>query len=141
MSCFSTTTGAGIHVFNGLQRGSFPNNGLVVADETDQRFKIRAFCRSDSTRSNVGELIGPEGHSIHTTDPFDIDQSQPGELRIIVFSSATLTERHHGIYTCRMPLENGVVKEINIGFYSGFTSKPYLYVSLAVQAFSFNLTP
>ena len=74
--------------------------------------------------SNVGELIGPEGNSIHTADPFEITRPQPGELQIIVFSNTTLTKRHEGIYTCHMPLANGVVKEINIGIYPfGFISK------------------
>ena len=124
MSYLFKTAGAGIHIFDGLPRGSVPNNGLVVGDDSNSRFRIRAFCRSDSMMNNVGKLIGPEGNNIRTSDPFDNSNPQPGELVAIVFSNTTLTHRHQGVYTCRIPLASSVVNEINIGIYpSGFRSK------------------
>ena len=119
--------GAGIHVFNGVPKGSFPNNSLVSVNATDTQFRLRLFCRSDSVRDNVGKLIGLDGNPIdsHSNSFFNISHPQPGELSVVNKSSFTdLPAGEQGVYTCRIPLQSEEMKEINIGIYpSGFTSE------------------
>ena len=117
--------GAGIHVFNGIAPiGSQPNNGLVrpiVSTSTDPLTRrLRFFCRSDSTMRNVGELIGLEGTAITTNDVFEIitNPSNGGELQVENFIlNDDVTSNEQGVYTCRIPLQSGEIREINIGIY------------------------
>ena len=70
---------------------------------------------------NVGELIGPGGTAITSSesDVFEISTgSNGGELEVVNFVTArVLTSSEQGVYTCRIPLQSGVMKEINIGIY------------------------
>ena len=119
---------AGIHIFRGSPRGNLPlNDGLVVSDDpagNDYRFRI--FCRSDSMSRNVGEFIGLDGNVLSSNSIFDIANLLPGEVRVEnrVGSQSSLTASQEGIYTCRIPLQNGEIREINMGLYSsGFNSE------------------
>ena len=118
--------GAGIHVFNGLSPlGSQPNNSLVRPIDTTStnpgRRRLRFHCRSNSTMRNVGELIGPGGIAINSSesDVFEISTDRNGgELEVAnLVSSDDVTSTEQGVYTCRIPLQSGVMKEINIGIY------------------------
>ena len=76
---------------------------------------------------SVGEFIGLDGTTaLRSNDIFAISQSQPGELIVentVGFQNA-LTTRQQGVYTCRIPLQSGIVREVNVGVYpSGFNSK------------------
>ena len=119
--------GAGIHVFNGVPNGSFPNNSLVSVNAMHAQFRLRLFCRSDSMRESVGELIGLDGNLTDSQNNsfLDISHPQPGELRVVNKTSSTvLPAGEQGVYTCCIPLQSGEIKEINIGIYpSGFTSE------------------
>ena len=124
---------AGVHIFRGSPRGNFPsNNGLVVSDDpagNDYRFRI--FCRSDSESRNVGQFIGLDGTTSLTSNSFFfIANPQPGEIFVqnTVGSQSALTASQQGVYTCRIPLQNGVIKEFNVGVYpSGFDSELLIY--------------
>ena len=114
--------GAGIHVFNGIAPiGSQPNNGLVrpiVPAEGTRR--LHFFCRSDSTMRNLGEVIGLEGTAITSTPVFEIitNSGNGGELQVTnSIESSDVTSSEQGVYTCRIPLQSGVITEINIGIY------------------------
>ena len=73
--------------------------------------------------ANVGYLIGLNEENITTDNHFTIDNPQPGELEVIN-GTQNLTTSEQGVYTCRIPLRNGTIKEINIGVYpNGFKSK------------------
>ena len=117
--------GVGIHVFNGeLPIGSQPNNGLVRPNVTSSAYpvvrRLRFFCRSDSMMRNVGELIGLVGTAITTTDVFEITTNgrNGGEIEVANFvTSNDVTSSEQGVYTCRIPLQSGVMREINIGIY------------------------
>ena len=133
--------GAGIHVFNGASTGdlevpgSLPDNGIVISLGTARpEFYFHFFCRSDSMMNNVGVLIGPDGTTVTTDDVFKITQHQPGELRIEnTFSQNILTAGDQGVYTCRIPLQSGEMRDINVGVYpSEFNSKYVEKVSYAV---------
>ena len=125
--------GAGIHVFRDfLTRTiygprSLPNNGLVISLNTPSKdaYFIWIFCRSDSMIDNVGMLIGLNGIAITTNGSLGIAHPQPGELTVENRpSQSSLTARDQGVYTCRIPLQSGELRDINIGIYpSGFTSK------------------
>ena len=85
---------------------------------------MRFICRSDSTLPNVGELIGLGGAAITSNNFFNISNSNRGEVNVenVVGSQSNLTVSEQGVYTCRIPLESGEMREINIGIYPfGFT--------------------
>ncbi len=124
-----TSTGAGIHVFRGNStgdRGSLSNNGIIIANNTDPQYRFRFACRSDSMKENVGTLIGLDGTNVTTGGVFEITNPQVGELRVegISMKQSNLTASDQGVYTCRIPLQNGEMTDINVGIYpSGFSSK------------------
>ena len=128
---------AGIQVFRGSPRGNFPpDNGLVISDNpSGNGFRFRIFCRSDSMFENVGQFIGLDGNSALTSNSFfAIDRPQPGELVIQnrVGTHIALPSNQQGVYTCRIPLQDGEIRIFNIGLYpSGFNSE--LLVSHALQ--------
>ena len=68
---------------------------------------------------NVGELIGVDGTTVTNNSFFHIDNPLPGELTVTnVFDLQTaLPASEQGVYTCRIPLESGEQREINIGIY------------------------
>ena len=122
-------TGAGIHVFNGdpyKQGTSLPNNGLTISLNENHGCRFCFFCRSNSMEENVGELIGLDGRTVVTTNSyFNIDNPQPGELAVnnTANLNTPLPASEQGVYTCRIPLESGEQREINIGLYpNGFNS-------------------
>ena len=123
---------AGVHVFKGSPRGNLPNNSLVVYDNIESGFRSRVYCRSDSMSANVGEFIGLDGTTALTSNTFfAIAHPQPGEITIenIVGSQSALTASQQGVYSCRIPLQSGVMRVINIGMYpSGFSSELLLNV-------------
>ena len=77
---------------------------------------------------NVGMLIGLDGRTAVTTNSyFKINNSypQPGQLSVHnTFNHETpFPASEQGVYTCRIPLESGEQREINIGLYPiGFNS-------------------
>ena len=127
--CFhSTFQGAGIHVFRGaIFTGSQPNNGLVVSDDPGSGFRIRFYCRSDSLMFNIGELIGLDGTTFTGNDYLVFEPPEDGgEIRVenVVGSEQPLPASEQGVYTCRIPLQSGEIREINIGVYPiGFNCK------------------
>ena len=121
--------GSGIHIFRGWPRGSLPNNGLVVANDSHMNYSMRFFCRSNSMNTPAGLLIGLNGNDVTVENPLSISHPQPGELQSFVFQNLTFGENHQGVYTCRIPLASGVINDINIGIYpSEFTSKSFVCV-------------
>ena len=123
---FYLYTDAGVHVFTGTPSVSLPDNGLVVSDNPGSGRRLRFFCRSDSMSENVGQLIGLDGTAITSSGFFAIARQQPGELSVdnTVDSQSALTASQQGVYTCRIPLQSGQMREINVGIYrTGFSSK------------------
>ena len=101
------------------------------------QYNFRFTCRSDSMEEDVRTLIGLDGSNVTTSDVFNITNPQPGELLVESrpMNQSDLTASDQGVYTCRIPLQNGTIKNINIGIYpSGFNSKQCvsLYVELWV---------
>ena len=121
-------TGAGIFVFTGSgETGAQPNNGLVISRNPGSGQRFRFFCRSNSLTRGVGELIGLDESPVTAGSTFEFPTPYiGGELRVenIVGTHSLLTASEQGVYTCRIPLEGGEVREINIGVYpSGFSSE------------------
>ena len=113
-------TGAGFYVFIGPNVGSQPNNGLVVSADPESGRRFRFFCRSNSLSRSVGELIGIDGNTFSGNDYLAFETpGNGGELRIenVVNSEEPLPASEQGIYTCRIPLQSGVMVTINIGVY------------------------
>ena len=80
---------------------------------------------------NVGQFIGLDGTTALTSNSFfDIARQIPGELTVqnIVGSQSALIASQQGVYTCRIPLQSGLMREINVGLYpNGFNSKLLSY--------------
>ena len=74
---------------------------------------------------NVGMLIGLNGTAITSGDVFDINHPQPGELIVEnKHPRNALTPDDQGVYTCRIPLQSGEERNINVGIYTiGFISE------------------
>ena len=93
---------------------------------------------------DVGSWIAPSGQDITNSniDPFDVivgDVSNPGYLSILQASGHSLTTSFQGIYTCILPDENGVERQIHVGIYPrGFNSK--LFVVFDILIFSYTLS-
>ena len=114
-----------MQLFRGRPRGNLPNNGLAITDNTDTRFYLHIFCRSDSMSENVGWFIGPNGN-VTSNDFFAIARPQPGEVTLenIVERNSPITASQQGAYTCHIPLESGVIRELSVGIHpSGFNSE------------------
>ena len=75
--------------------------------------------------NNVGMLIGPDGTTVTTGDVFTFIHLRPGELGVEnPLSQNILTAGDQGVYTCRIPLQSGAMRDINVGIYpSEFNSK------------------
>ena len=127
MVCFCLYIGAGIFVFEGANTGTQINNGLVVSADAVSSFRIRFHCRSDSLTLNVGELIGLDGNTFTGNSFLAFEPPEDGgEIRVqnVVGSEQPLPASEQGVYTCRMPLQSGEIRVINIGVYPiGFNSK------------------
>ena len=121
-------TGAGIFVFTGSgETGAQPNNGLVISRNPVIGQRFRFFCRSNSLTRHVGELIGLDESPVTAGSTFEFPTPRNGgELGVenIVGTHSLLPASEQGVYTCRIPLEGGEMREINIGVYpSGFSSE------------------
>ena len=122
-----TSAGAGIHVIRGVSAGSLPNNDMVISLH-DSFYRFLFHCISDSMMSNVGMLIGPNGTAVTAGDVFHIFHSQLGQLGVYnTRNRNALTASDQGVYTCRIPLQSGELRDINVGLYpSGFSSKCFI---------------
>ena len=115
-----------MRVFKGTPIDNLPSNSLVISNNPGSGFRLRIFCRSDSMSENVGQLIGLDGETTSSNNFFAIGRQQPGELSIEnrVGSQNSLATSQQGVYTCRIPLQNGKMREFNFGIYpNGFSSK------------------
>ena len=125
-------TGAGIFVFVGTPpTGAQPNNGLVVSTNPGNGLRFRFFCRSDSVTFNVGQLIGLDGNNVSNSDFFGFGTpGDGGELRVenTVGMQTAVTSSQQGVYTCRIPLQNGEIRDINIGVYPDQFDSEFLFV-------------
>ena len=75
---------------------------------------------------NVGQFIGLNGMVLTSNSFFATARPQPGEVTMenVVGSQSALTASQQGVYTCRIPLQSGEMKEINVGIYpNGFNSE------------------
>ena len=125
------STGAGIHVFQSDERGpkhALTNNSFLIARSNGVRFRF--VCRSNATRTNIGYFIGLRGNRFNGNQFFEVtisENSQPAEVLVSNSAEAgkqAITDGQQGIYSCRIPDDNGVEIEIGIGVYpSGFNSK------------------
>ena len=93
-----------------------------------QTLLLRFYCRSDSTVKNLGELIGPDGTAITSNDVFEISTNRiGGEIEVVNFvGSNDVTSSEQGVYTCRIPLQSGVIREINIGIYPNVFNSEFI---------------
>ena len=98
---------------------------ISIPPGTGQRFRF--VCRSNSLTIGVGELIGLDDSPVIANNFFEFPTPLVGGGLIVentVGSADPLPTSEQGVYTCRMPLEGGGEREINIGIYpTGFNSE------------------
>ena len=133
------STGAGMFVNAGdsVSTGVLPNNGIVIALDLGTATsgnRLVFQCRSGSTNSSVGDIIGLDGNALPidsssggvTTGVLNIRQQSPATVTVRnrVGSEPALTVAEAGVYTCRIPDESGTIVDVNIGVYAtGFNSE------------------
>ncbi len=106
-----------------------PNNSLIV-ESGGYYARIPQFRGlSASNRSNVGQLIDPQGRDITSsyTDPFIVtlgSSFEPGTMRVRCYRS--LQRNEVGIYTYRTPEENGRIIDVNFGLYTSNSSRKFV---------------
>ena len=129
------TTGAGIYVNtgDGASNVVLPNNGIVIARNVGGGDRFIFQCRSGSTGTDVGDIIGLDGNVLlidsseagMTIGGLNIRRSSPATvvIRNRVGTEPDLTAADEGVYTCRIPDETGSDVDVNIGIYrNGFNS-------------------
>ena len=114
--------------------GVLPNNGIVIAQDVTSKDRIRFQCRSESTMTGVGQLVDLDGNSFtieQTSGGFIVQKTGSGsghpgsvQFRNRVSTEPDLTADDEGVYSCRIPDENGNDVDVNIGVYrNGFNSE------------------
>lgn len=118
MLTFYFISGAGIFV-SGV--GTILNNSAIEANSNGQIPQL--LCLSGSNMSVAGAWISPGGMNLVAiqNDPFDIvvgDSNNPGLLLIETpDTNPPFTVTHEGVYTCRIPNENGQNEFVHLGIY------------------------
>ena len=120
--------GAGIYVIVGdhsIQIGALPNNSLIISNDAAETVRFHFVCRSSSSSSNVGELLGLDGSAVSTGSFFAILNVQVGTVDVQNNNGHTaVTAMEQGVYTCHIPDEAGETVDVNIGIYpNGFNSE------------------
>ena len=130
--CYHISTGAGIFVNNGDVTANvvFPNNGIVIARNVGSGDRFIFQCRSGSTGTDIGDIIGLDGNALPidssgagvTTGGLNVRRESPAT--VLVRNPASEPAVDNGVYTCRIPDETGNDVDVNIGVYqNGFNSK------------------
>ena len=118
-------TGTGIYVFEGDPSGptgTLPNNSFVISRPEDSSgFRFRFVCRSNQT--GVGQILGTGGTSLNSSR-FEVSVSQsyqPGEVRVSNRAGEggqqPITNVQQGVYTCKLPDQNGILADLSVGIY------------------------
>ena len=139
-TCHHISTGAGIfvNIADGTTNVVFPNNGIVIARNVDSGNRFNFQCRSGSTETDIGDIIGLDGNALSidssgvTTGGLNVRRASPASVFVRNPSSEPAVDE--GVYTCRIPDETGNDVDVNIGVYqNGFNSKS---VHLPVMLYS-----
>ena len=110
-------TGAEMYVAHSLNySGVIVANNSLVFPSYCYNCKTEFYCYSNSTFSDVGEVIFPDG-SVHHTKPvygteYNVERLEHSGIHIQLRNSQA-----QGIYTCRLPDSSGNVLDISIGLY------------------------
>ena len=123
--------------------GVLPNNGIVIARNVGSGDRFNFQCRSGSTETDIGDIIGLDGNALSidstgagvTTGGLNVRRGSPATVfvRNRAPNEPALTAAEAGVYTCRIPDGSGAV-DVNIGVYqNGFNSKS---VHLPVMLYS-----
>lgn len=112
--------GAQLYSFDPDYTGLLPNNSVIVTDNFGQMPRLQ--CISGSKSPQVGQWIAPSGQdaTFRINDPFDLilgNVNDPGYLEISLHSGRFITFNDQGVYTCRIPDENGIIQCLFVGVY------------------------
>ena len=112
--------GAQMYSFDPDNTGPLANNTIIITDNFGQMPHLQ--CISGSQSPNIGQWIAPSGQdaTYRTSDPFDVvlgGGNDPGYLDISLHSGQFITFNDQGVYTCRIPDENGVPRSVFVGIY------------------------
>ncbi len=112
--------GAGVAIENSGQ--GLPNNSAIVVDGG-----LELSCRSGALTAGVGDLIGVDGRFLLANVSFSaiylgtLSIWRKTTFNTIQIRHSTtapdLAAEEEGVYTCRMPDENGKTIDVNFGLY------------------------
>ena len=90
----------------------------MISRDSSSSIRLRFSCRSTSASSGVGELIDLIGNPVNLLR-FFVDTTQVGTVEVVNSNNnVDIGSTNQGIYTCRIPDENGRTVDINVGIYS-----------------------
>ena len=128
--------GAGIYVANSYYIANTPiaNNTMIVGGScSSSSCNYVVYCFSNSTSSNVGYYVFPDGTRKNSNNYYDHHISRESVSGIRIYSNAYYSHyyggrnipRMWGIFTCELPDSEGHTVETSIGIYS---SRPSVYL-------------
>ena len=113
-------TGAGIHVEESLfHNNSAMHNNSVIVKKSCYNCKVKFYCYSNSSSSNVGYVQFPTGSLRYNDSDYyqwEITRINPSGIRVRSYQDTD--PNSWGIFTCRLPDSNGNIIETSIGVYS-----------------------
>lgn len=106
--------------FIGIQTA---NNSLIVHyPSTCPSCFIEFYCFSNSTLSEVGEIVFPDGNAysddITQNSKYVVETEDYATLHVQLLDS---TRDYSGIFTCKLPDSYGNTIEISVGIYADFS--------------------
>ena len=116
-------TGIGIYVVNSYYLDNTPvtNNSLIVRQRSSgQGCSINVYCYSNTTSSDVGHVIFPNGevYSNEFSGNVRVDRKNPSGIQFQNSKAHSYYLGHYGIYTCELPADfEGNTLEASIGIY------------------------
>lgn len=93
--------------------GLVKNNSIIQATTGTIR---ELECISASESADVGQFIAPNGNDI-TNDSSTVTVGNLSDPGFVSLQLASFTRSNPGVYTCIIPVENGVLQYLHVGIY------------------------
>ena len=120
------SSGAEVYIVQSSNyKSSIVANNSVIVHQQDPCVNCKAdiYCYSNSTLSNIGEIIFPNGKTYSTNSGlnhhYTVDRLQSA-IHVAVPNSDSSLGLNQGIYTCKIPDSNGISIDISFGLYSDY---------------------
>jgi hypothetical protein len=113
--CIIFTSGVGIFAND----NPASNNSVLLADRNNQIGTV--YCSSGSRSGSIGQWLAPNGATIAgrgtSLSVVRGGGNYPAYVGLQLRANQSLSPSDEGVYTCRIPDENGVQKTLHVGIY------------------------